>query len=173
VVFKQASQWLTGNLPNAKFENTSSTSAAVKSLLPSKPKTIAAIGTYPACENYGAPVLAEGIQNEPNVTLFFVIEKKCPDLRHMDRVLMLLPEGTGDDIEKATTIVVEECCRASTNWQLKLDGAGTTPYFFEVNGIYGNLNVYGAVTRLRDECDGVSVVGGYNNVCITTLLPVL
>ncbi len=81
VVFHQISEWLEERrLEAVQQVDYPSTSAAVMSLLDGKPAGAAAVGTASAFKNYKVPVLGRKIQNDPNVTLFFVVTNKEPEL---------------------------------------------------------------------------------------------
>ena len=74
----QTRAWLRRNLPWARLEETSSTSAAAE-LASVNPK-VAAVGSEMSATHWELPVLARGIQDSPhNVTRFFIICKDyCP-----------------------------------------------------------------------------------------------
>lgn len=85
VVFSQVSIWMSKHLPSVERHFAESTAEAVKGLLREKQPHEAAIGSKLA-RQYGVPVLAEGIQNEPNRTLFAALYPARPyadGLEHM------------------------------------------------------------------------------------------
>lgn len=171
VVFHQISKWLDkrGFATIAKRDY-SSTSAAVKSLIEDqKPKHCACIGTASAFRNYHVPVFERRIQNEPNVTLFFVLGKNMPDVAISKRVLMCLTNPTTDDKRKVEEAVLRRGCNISSNWEVNLkERPAKKAYFFEIDGSYSSLGLGSAVSELRTK--GAFVLGGYADKCITRLI---
>jgi prephenate dehydratase len=172
VVFKQASRWLDAKLPNATRVDAESTSAAIKSLKTNTPAHAAAIGTDSASKGYEVPVIRRGIQNKPNVTLFFVIQKTQPKILKSERVLMAVAKTKETDYTLIDGIVQKAECFISSNWRVKCEGTGKNlGYFFEIDGHFGKLNLYNAVKNIKELVKDSFVVGAYEKQSITDLLP--
>lgn len=173
VVFHQVSKWLAKkNLGTRRQRDYPSTSAAVRSLQEDeKPTDAVAIGTLSAFKGYKVPVLERNIQNEPNVTLFFVIKNKQPDLAGGNRILMGIRNPRAGSREAVENIVAECGCNISSNWSVAFQrGALKEGYFFEIDGVYSSLGLTSATTRILESVPNVFILGGYLDKCITRLL---
>ena len=87
VVFSQVSIWQGKHLPRVERRFAESTAEAVEALLREKNPEEAAIGGKLA-RQYGVPVLAEGIQNEPNRTLFATLSPVPPEAFGLEHMLI-------------------------------------------------------------------------------------
>jgi prephenate dehydratase len=97
VAIAQCRQFLRAQLPNASFQNVSSTAEGVRLVQQSKDPALAAIGTKLSAELYGLDLLAENItDHDNNYTRFVLIGRNKPDLRPTDQqkttILVTLPE---------------------------------------------------------------------------------
>jgi len=173
VVFDQASQWLDKNLKSTRKRNYESTSRAVASVRRSGNVRVAAIGTRSACRHHGVPIIMGGVQNKPkNVTLFFVIQRGCPNPLKCDHVLMCVRDASEKKMKAVEDVVTKTGCSISTGWTVHVDknGAGPVAYFCELNGQYSNLDLSASVMRLTQSVFGAYMVGGYTKKCITSLM---
>ena len=171
VVFDQASHWLEKKLPGVQRNNFESTSLAIQSLAGSQDATLAAIGTKSASKHYGVKVIQGNIQNKPNVTVFFVVEKTKPNPLNCDRVLMCIRKASERDMQKVEDIVKASGCGISSGWQVHLTKTGKeVAYFCELDGQYANLDLNASVVRIKQAVQGTFMVGGYTGKCITRMM---
>ena len=158
----QCARFLRERLPHARTVAAASTADAVRSAA----GTAAAIGPRAAAERYGATVLLEGIEDDPdNVTRFVWLSRDpVPDARPTRTSVLF--HGAGDDSPGWLVRCLSEFAFRGVN----LTRIESRPlrsqlghYLFHVDcvGGAGEEPVAGAVAALRQHCEVVRVLGTY------------
>jgi prephenate dehydratase len=162
----QCARWLREHLPAARPVAVASTAEAVRGL--PREGGVAAIGTRAAGERYGARVLAERIEDEPdNATRFWWLAPAGTPVPGTPSRTSLLFHGAGD----ASPGWLVRCLSEFAFRGVNLTRIESRPlrsqlghYLFQVDGEggVGEPAVDEAIAALRTHCESVRVLGSYS-----------
>ena len=161
-VLAQCRNWISKNLSNAKVVAASSSAEA--SIMASKSKNIAAIGSKLASDLYGLNILAEKIQDMPNnMTRFLVIGHDYSPKTGNDKTSILFSvKHEAGALARALTLLALYGLNL-TNIQLRPSGMKAWEYLFfvDIEGHIDDRPVRQALTELEKHSVLVKMLGSY------------
>lgn len=158
----QCRGWLQEHLPNARWVEVASTTAAAK-IAASEPRA-AAVASLDAAIHHGLNVLAHSIEDNPNnATRFAIIGKEHPSPSGNDKTTLLfqVPHKPG---ALADVMILFKSHGLNLTWieSFPVPGA-SNEYFFlvELDGHEAHPNVQAMIETLRRDAIRLDVLGSY------------
>lgn len=161
-VFEQCRRWLATNLPKAQLRALASSSEAARTA--DREPNAAAIGSTLAAEIYGLPVLAAGIEDNPNnVTRFFVIGRQSSKPTGDDKTALLFATAHKPGALAAVLDVLRDQGVNLTHIDKRPSRQANWEYAFFVDceGHAEDANLAGAIRLARDHCVTLKVIGSF------------
>ena len=158
----QCRNWLARHLPQADLRETASTADAAKAAK-SDPHA-AAVASAQAGVNYGLPILAENIEDQPdNITRFAIISAETGERTGHDKTALMLgiahqPGALAD------AMAIFKRNRLNMTWieSYPIPGSrGTYLFFVEFVGHQDELRARRAIATLRKKALRLEVLGSY------------
>ncbi len=158
----QCREWLRKNLPNARTEDTSSTSmGAIKSL---QDRKSAAIASRNAARIYNLNIVAENINDDPhNTTRFWVISRSMQDVEGKAKTSIIITlENKPRALFNAIGAFAEEGINL-TKIESRPSRKGPWEYIFFIDfqGKLDDVNVTAALERLKPYTTEIIILGSY------------
>lgn len=158
----QCRNWLAKHLPRATIHEVASTAEAAK-LAKEDPRS-AAVASAQAGVNYGLPVLAKNIEDQPdNITRFAVIGKEIGSRTGSDKTALML-EIAHEPGALADVMAVFKRNRLNMTWieSFPIPGSrGRYLFFIEFVGHQQELRARRAVATLSKKAQRLEILGSY------------
>ncbi|HEY4232300.1 MAG TPA: prephenate dehydratase [Lacipirellulaceae bacterium] len=158
----QCRNWLAKHLPQASLREVASTGEAAK-LAKEDPRS-AAVASAQASVNYGLPVLANNIEDQPdNVTRFAVIGKETGARTGSDKTALML-EIAHEPGALADIMTVFKRNRLNMTWieSFPIPGhRGRYLFFIEFVGHQKELKARRAIATLAKKAQRLEILGSY------------
>lgn len=163
----QCARYLRGSLPRAEVRVAASTAEAVRTVVETE-QPWAAVGTASAAELYGAKILREGIEDEPdNVTRFVWVapEGTSPSGSGAWRTSLVFSE-LGEDHPGALVDALQVFSDRDVNLT-RIEsrplrrGLGRYQFFLDIEGAAEEEPLRGAIEALRSKAETVRVLGSW------------
>lgn len=158
----QCRNWLAKHLPRATIHEVASTAEAAK-LAKEDPRS-AAVASAQAGVNYGLPVLAKNIEDQPdNITRFAVIGKEIGSRTGSDKTALML-EIAHEPGALADVMAVFKRNRLNMTWieSFPIPGSrGRYLFFIEFVGHQQELRARRAVATLGKKAQRLEILGSY------------
>ena len=163
----QCARFIRENLPGAEVRAASSTAEAVRQVSESD-RAWAALGAESAAELYGAAVLRDGVEDEPdNVTRFVWVapEGTVPEGEGPWRTTLVFAE-LGEDKPGALVEALGAFSERDVNLtriesRPRRSGLGRYMFFLDCEGSLEDPEVAAAIADLRTKAESVRVLGSY------------
>jgi prephenate dehydratase len=163
----QCARFLREELPHADVRTASSTAEAVR-LVSESPEPWAALGAASAAELYGATILRDGVEDEPdNVTRFVWVAPAGtqPEGDGAWRTSLVFAE-LGADKPGALVDALEAFSSQGVNLtriesRPRRSGLGSYMFFLDLEGGVTEEPVASAIERLREHAESVRILGSY------------
>lgn len=163
----QCARYLRASLPRAEVRVAASTAEAVRTVVETE-QPWAAVGTASAAELYGAKILREGIEDEPdNVTRFVWVapEGTSPSGSGAWRTSLVFSE-LGEDHPGALVDALQVFSDRDVNLT-RIEsrplrrGLGRYQFFLDIEGAAEEEPLRGAIEALRSKAETVRVLGSW------------
>ena len=163
----QCARYLRASLPRAEVRVAPSTAEAVRTVVETE-QPWAAVGTASAAELYGAKILREGIEDEPdNVTRFVWVapEGTSPSGSGAWRTSLVFSE-LGEDHPGALVDALQVFSDRDVNLT-RIEsrplrrGLGRYQFFLDIEGVAEEEPLRGAIEALRSKAETVRVLGSW------------
>lgn len=162
--YPQCKKWAMKHLPQAKWKETTSTSAAVKAISENKDKTLAAIGSEAAAMTYNVPILSSNISDyQRNFTRFIVVghDQSQPSKKDRTSIIFTLPDKPGALYTILQPIFDEKINVTSIESRPNRSELWSYIFYIELGGHRTQPNIAALIDKINELATSCRVLGSY------------
>ena len=162
--YGQCKKWVTRNVPQAHWRETTSTSRAVEIVSKDRSKKIAAIGSSAAALEYGVPILSNNIaDHQRNFTRFVVVghDQSTPSGKDRTSIIFTLPHKPGALYGILRPVFESELNLTSIESRPNRSELWSYIFYIELEGHRNDARIQVIVDKIQSLATSCRVLGSY------------